>query len=212
MKMALLVRSLALLAALLAAACSSLAPEKPMRATLYDFGPGPVATAAQATVQSPIVLEEVESPGTLESSALLYRLAYADANQLRPYAQARWSAPPARLLRQRLREQLGRDRAVLDPSESASLARVAGTLPRVLHVELEEFSHVFDSPTQSWGVLRLRVTLMANTPGGERLIGQRVVVQRRPAASADASGGVRALAEATDAAAQEIDQWLASQK
>jgi cholesterol transport system auxiliary component len=53
---------------------------------------------------------------------------------------------------------------------------------------------------------------MANTPGGERLIGQRVVVQRRPAASADASGGVRALAEATDAAAQEIDQWLASQK
>jgi cholesterol transport system auxiliary component len=204
--------ALALAITLLVAACSSLAPEKPVRATLYDFGPGAAGVpAAGAPAQAPIVLEDIEASSALESSALLYRLGYADAHQLHPYAQARWSAPPARLVRQRLREQLGRDRAVLDPTESASLARVAGTLPRVLHVELEEFSHVFDSPASSSGVLRLRATLMANTPGGERLIAQRLIVQRKPAPTADASGGVRALTAATDAAAQEIAEWLAQQ-
>lgn len=205
-------RALALLVALLAAACSTFAPDKPARATLYDFGPGSAGAAAPGPTQSPIVLEEIESPTPPDSSALLYRLAYADAHQLHPYALARWSAPPSRLVRQRLREQLGRDRAVLDPTESASLARVAGTMPHVLHVELEEFSHVFDSPTQSWGVLRLRATLMDNTPAGERLIAQRVVTQRQPAPSADASGGVRALAAAVDAAARDIADWLATQR
>lgn len=194
---------------LLMAACTSIAPQKPARATMYDFGPGPASAPALRPTLAALVLEEVEAQTALESSALLYRLAYADANQLHPYAQARWSAPPARLVRQRLREQLGRDRMVLDPSESASLARVAGALPQVLHVELEEFSHVFDSPSQSWGVVRVRATLMANTPAGEQLVDQRVFVQRQPAPTPDAPGGVKALTSATDAAAQDLARWLA---
>jgi cholesterol transport system auxiliary component len=195
----------------LVAACSTFAPDKPVRPTTYDLGPFPTQ-ASSSQPQSPIVLEDIEAAPALETSALLYRLGYADAHQLQPYAHARWSAQPARLVRQRLRERLGRDRAVLDPTESASLARVAGTLPRVLHVELEEFSQTFDSPTQSFGVLRLRATLLSNTPGGERLIGQRVVIKREPAPSADAAGGVRALAAAADAAAQEVAEWLAQQQ
>lgn len=190
-------------------ACSSLAPDKPARATLYDFGVVTATPAAASTRQGAIVLADLEAAGTLEGSSLLYRLGYANGHQLLPYAQARWAAPPPRLVRQRLREVLGRDRAVLDASESAALARSGGTMPPTLRVDLEEFSHVFDSPTQSFGVLRLRVTLMENTPAGERLIGQRIVVQRQPAPSADAPGGVRALTAATDAAAQEIATWLA---
>jgi cholesterol transport system auxiliary component len=85
-------------------------------------------------------------------------------------------------------------------------------MPRVLHVELEEFSQTFDSQAQSWGVLRLRATLLSNTPGGERLIGQRVIAKREPAPSADAAGGVRALSAAADAAADEIADWLAQQR
>ena len=46
-------------------------------------------------------------------------------------------------------------------------------------------------------VVRLRATLMANTPAGELLVAQRVVVRRQAAPSADASGGVRALTAAT---------------
>jgi cholesterol transport system auxiliary component len=128
---------------------------------------------------------------------------------LQPYAHARWSAPPQRLVRQRLRDVLGRDRAVLDLSESASLARTGGSLPRTLRVDIEDFSHLFDSPTQSFGVVRLRVTLTESLPAGDRLVGQRLFVQRQPAPTPDAAGGVHALAAATDAAAQDIATWLA---
>jgi cholesterol transport system auxiliary component len=78
----------------------------------------------------------------------------------------------------------------------------------VLRLELEEFSHLFESPTQSVGVVRLRATLAENTPSGEKLLAQRVVIVQRPAPTADAPGGVRALAAATDAAAEELSQWL----
>ena len=75
-------------------------------------------------------------------------------------------------------------------------------------MDLEEFSHWFESPGESWGVLRRRVTVMDNTPAGEKLLAQRSVVIRQRAATPDVSGGVRALAEATDAAALDIGQWL----
>ena len=109
---------------------------------------------------------------------------------------------------QRLREQLSRERPVLDLGESAALARGNGAMPRVLRLELEEFSHFFESQTQSWGLLRLRATLTESTPAGEKLLAQRSLVVRQPASTADAAGGVRALAAATDAAAGEIGQWL----
>lgn len=202
---------LALLAATAAvlAACSSIAPDKPTHGLLYDFGPGAPVNGTSGASQPPLVLADIEAPSGLDSSALLYRLAYADANQLRPYAQSRWSAPPQRLVQQRLREVLGRDRAVLDTSESAALARAKREVPRTLRIELEELSQVFDSPAASFGVVRLRATLMESTPAGDRLVGQRVFAQRQPAPSADAPGGVRAIAAATDACAQDIAAWLA---
>jgi cholesterol transport system auxiliary component len=78
----------------------------------------------------------------------------------------------------------------------------------VLRIDVEEFSQLFDSPGRSWGLLRLRATLLENTPAGEKMLGQRDIVKRERAPSADAPGGVRALAAATDAAAAEISQWL----
>lgn len=199
--------SIGLLLAL--AGCASVVPDKPVRAIAYDFGPGASApSAASATTTAAIVLADIETTSAFDGSALLYRLGYADAHQLLPYAHARWTAAPPQLIRQRLREQLGQSRAVLDLTESAALARGGGAMPRVLRIELEEFSQVFDSPTQSWGLLRLRASLFENVAAGEKLLGQRNIIKREPAPSADASGGVRALAAATDAAAAEIGQWL----
>jgi cholesterol transport system auxiliary component len=54
----------------------------------------------------------------------------------------------------------------------------------------------------------LRATLLELTPAGLKLVGQRSVLVQRPATTPDAPGGVRALAAATDAAIEEIDQWL----
>ena len=200
----------ALLVFALLAGCKAL-PDKPQRQTMYDFGPmspmQAVAAPPSAPARSALVLPEVEVNGILETPALLYRLGYDDPHQLRPYAFARWSGPPGELVRQRLRDVLGRERAVLDPAAGAAIAR-RGTPAPVLRVELEEFSQLFDAPNDSKGVLRLRCTLLENTSGGERLVAQRSFEVQRPAPSADATGGVRALTAATEAAAQDIARWL----
>lgn len=201
--------------ALLLAGCSAL-PSPPSRPVTYDFGPGAVAASTSQRTASlpPLGLAEVEAPGLTEgSNAVLYRLAYAEAQQLRPYSQARWSQPPALLVQQRLREQLGQRRAILKAEDGGALARDAargGNLPPVLRVEIEEFSHVFTSATDSAGVVRLRATVVDLTRMGESLRGQRVFVVRTPARSADAAGGVAALAEATTQAAQELGEWVDS--
>ncbi|MBX3585794.1 MAG: membrane integrity-associated transporter subunit PqiC [Ramlibacter sp.] len=194
--------------AALLSACAG--PDRPTRATLYDFGPGVTAPqpATRIAPLPPVALGDIEAGGALDGTAMLYRLAYADANELRPYAQARWSAPPAQLVRQRLRELLGQRRPVLNVGEGAAITRSGGQAPLVLRLELEEFSQVFESPAVSQGVIRLRATAAENTPSGEKLLAQRSVVVRRPAPSADAPGGVQALTAATEAAAQEIAQWL----
>ncbi len=190
-----------------------------VRPTVFDFGPGSLQMPAanHASLQPPLALAEVEASPALEGNAVLYRLAYGDAQQLRPYALAQWSMPPAQLVRQRLREILGQTRALLNPGDGAPLgstpASASGTAkmlqaPRTLRLELEEFSQLFATPGQSSGLLRLRATLVQPGPGGERLLAQRHFIVQRPAPSADASGGVRALTLATDAAVQEIDAWL----
>lgn len=193
------------------AACSGL-PDKPTRALMYDFGPGPLSmqpTTRQAPL-APLAIDDITTyGGAIENMSVLYRLAYSDEQQLRPYSQARWSMPPAQLVRQRLREQLSLRRTVFTPGESAALNRSQNAvLPRVLKIELQEFSHLFTAPETSVGLIRMRATLIDVTPAGEKLLAQRNVIVQRPAPSADAPGGVRALTAATDAAIEEIDQWL----
>ena len=193
------------LAALLAA-CGAL-PDKPAPQAMYDLGPPP-ALAIAPVDRAPLLLQELEVRGVLEATGLLYRLGYEDPHQVRPYAFARWSAPPGQLIRQRLRDVLGRERAVLDEASAAALARRGGAALPVLRIELEQFDQVFDSTTSSRGVLKLRCTLLQNTGAGERLVDQRRFTIERPAPSADAAGGVRALTAATEAAGQEIAAWL----
>jgi cholesterol transport system auxiliary component len=187
--------------------------DKGQRPLVYDFGPGAGAAATPTWVagEVPLVLAPLEASAALDGTAVLYRLVYADAQQLRPYALARWSATPAQLLQQRLREHLGAQRVVLAAGDALASARGAEPGPRTLRITLEEFSQVFDAPDKSAGLLRLRATLLQSTPGGERLVAQRGFVVRQPAGSSDASGGVRALTAAADMCAQQLADWLARQ-
>jgi len=189
------------LSILLLGGCSAL-PDKPVRPAVYDFGPGlaakPVSTPAEAL--PPLLLADIEAPAAFDGTAVLFRLAYADVQQLRPYAQARWSMPPAQLVRQRLRDPLSQQRVVLSPAE--------GPAAVILRLELEEFTQVFDAPDRSVGLVRLRATVLETAGGRERLVAQRRFTVQRPAPSADAPGGVRALTAASDAAIDEIAQWL----
>lgn len=198
-------RRLFLIASLALSGCAL--PSPPVRPLVYDFGPGFLgAPAAPPARLAPLVMGDIEAPPALDSTALLYRLAYANAQQLQPYTLARWSMTPAQLLRQRLREQLGQQRALLNPGDIGMSGAAA---PLTLRVELEEFSQLFETPDKSVGLLRLRATLVQPGPSGEKGLAQRSVIVQRPAPTADAAGGVRALTAAADAAVQELAQWLA---
>lgn len=175
-------------------------------AAVYDFGPGTVQELPSNRMAPlpTLALGEVQAPTALDNLPVVYRLGYSDAQQLRPYTQARWSMPPAQLLRQRVRETLGQRRAVLNLADG--VLAPPGTL--TLRLELEEFSQLFDEATRSTGVLRLRATLTHPAHGGDALVAQRSFVLREPAASPDAAGGVRALTAAVDSAVQQLDQWV----
>ncbi len=197
-------------AALLVGGCTAL-PEKPARALVYDFGPGALVSAEATAPSLPaVVLADVEAAGAFDGTAILYRLAFANAQQLMPYAQARWSMPPAQLIRQRLQDTLGQKRVVSSPSEGVAAAVGVGPARSVvaLRVEIEEFTQYFEAADRSFGLLRLRATASSVGAAGDRLLGQRTLVVRRPAPTADAAGGVRALTEAATAAAQELESWL----
>jgi cholesterol transport system auxiliary component len=182
-------------------ACNASLPQAPASKTVYDFGPAlvaaPISGAAPSTAK-PIAVLDVQAISALSGTAMLYRLGYANPQQLLPYSAARWSMPPAQLVQQHLVQQLGQSRMVLSAAN-------AGGAPQ-LQLELQEFSHYFDSPTRSKALLRLRATLL-DTHGKE--LSQRSFASEPAAAAADAAGGAAALAQASSSVAQQIQAWLA---
>jgi cholesterol transport system auxiliary component len=194
-------KSLALIgAAVLLAACAT--PTPPASKAVYDFGPVQSTANTPVSASAPrhpaIALPEIEAGAGLDSPALLYRLQYQDAQQLRPYAQARWSVPPAQLVRARLRDALAALGPVLPLEGSAALA---------LRIELDEFSHIFSSQDASQGLVRIHASLLKN----EQLIAQTTLLARANAPSQDAAGGVRALTIATDDVVKQVAAWVSGQ-
>ena len=184
-----------LLCCAILAGCASI--KKP-QAELFDMG---LATAA-ATMPAlpPMALAEVNTPEWLDSPAIFYRLAYDSARQPRPYANSRWSMPPAQLFAQRFKSQMSQAGGTLLSASDG----VTG-IP-VLHLDADEISQVFDTPERSMGMVAMRLSVL----DGRRLLGQKSFVRRVPAPSADATGGVDAIATASDAVIADMLQWLAS--
>ena len=160
--------------------------------TVYDFGLP--AARLSATESWPRVALEVKSPVWFDSLNIDYRLAYDNPLKQREYADSRWAGAPGVLLAQRLRQQLG----AVSPAANAATACA-------LRIELQEFSQVFDTPGTSRGVLSASVSLV---DAKRRMLAERVLTVDKPAASADASGGVRALVEATAELGQVLSDWF----
>jgi cholesterol transport system auxiliary component len=189
-------RFLSLAFILLLGACAAL-PHAP--AIRYDLGPLPAQGAATLPTLPPLALAPIVAPPGLESAQMMYRLAYANGQQPRPYANSRWSAPPAELFAQRLKARIGQaGGAVLAPSDGAL------NVP-VVRIDMDDFAQVFDSPSHSTARLALRVTVL----DGRTLLAHRSFVRRLPASGTDADAGARALADASDATIADIMGWLA---
>ena len=173
---------------------------------VYDFGPGSlVAEPLQRTAPaSPLALPPVQAIRALDSTAVYYRLLYNDALQPKPYAQARWSMPVAELIDQKLRYLLGQERSLINPADNL----LVGQEVRILQMQLDEFSHTFETPQRSIGLLKMRVTLVQPSMKGARLLAQRSFTVQQPSATPDAAGGVQALSAAVDVFANELNAWL----
>lgn len=212
-----LLRAAALSSCVLALAACSALPKPPIQFTRYDLGltdtTVPVANAAAPRVAPPpLVLAEVQTPaGADNSTAMQYRLNYADNQELRAYQSARWSQPPAQMLEQRLRTRLALERPVLAEKDNLSPNPNDNRPLGLLRLEIVEFSQVFDSASSSQAVVRVRASLIAqDRRGGNVLLGQKLLTEQTPAATTDAAGGARAMATSVNRLAIDLSNWLQS--
>ncbi|MEM5341897.1 ABC-type transport auxiliary lipoprotein family protein [Paraburkholderia azotifigens] len=163
----------------------------------YDLGPAPLPSST-GTMPAIKVLD-VTAPANLNTDKLVYRLDYSDSQQTAAYANSHWTMPPAQLLTQRLRNALSSRGAVLTGSDGVSAP--------VLKVDLDVFEQDFDGESESHGSVTARTTLIV----GGKVVGQRTFMSRAPSSSADAAGGARALAAASDDLVAQISAWLGVQ-
>lgn len=157
---------------------------------VYDLGP-PLSSLQAAPRRSVLALE-VKAPLWFDTPGIDYRLKYNEPARLREYALSRWAGSPVQLVQQRLQQRL------------AYLPAAQGRADCLLRVELSEFSQVFSTPETSAGVVQGRAWLLDRT---RRPLAELPLLIERPAASADAQGGVAAIAAAVDALAEELLRW-----
>lgn len=172
----------------------------------YTLDAGPADTAARATTSSTgytLDLRPVGAPGWLDSNRMLYRLDSGDTPQISAYTQSAWADTPARLVGDNLKDTL---------SGSGLFAAVLGEAPGqadlALQLELSDFSQRFASSTVSHGHIAATATLLAADSGA--VIAQKRFETMAGAPTADAAGGVDALAAADARLNREIRQWLAT--
>lgn len=194
---------------LLVTGCANL-PSPPQPVTRYDLGSAPALATAQQGNLPPVAMAPLQAPLQIDgSTGLHYRLNYADPQVLYSYTQARWSQPPAQIVQQRLREHLGQGgRVVLSASPGEIPPSVHGKQVPMLRLSLDEFSQTFTTTADSAGWVRVRASLVDPTPRGDVLLAHKVFEVRQPATSADASGGVQALAKGVDNIGQQLGAWL----
>lgn len=185
-------RSMIFGAALLLAACAG-GGTKTAAIAHYDLGTAPRVNGASALALRSI---DVGAPSWLGTAAMQYRLAYADAGRREIFAASRWAAAPAELLEVALRRRLAAGEG--DPGSAGCRLRV----------ELDEFIQVFDAPQASRAVVEARIVLQA--PRNEQQLARRSLSLNKPAASADARGGVAAFAALTADIGSEAASWLAT--
>lgn len=143
---------------------------------IYDLGM--VSSRLVSEERKSPVAVEVRVPLWMDTLGVNYRLAYADTSRLREYSQVRWAGAPARMVQQRLMQQLGM-------SNSGQVGARC-----LLLVEINEFSQVFISPDRSKGVLQGRALWLDRS---RRQLAELNLEIEKSADSQDSGGGVRAL-------------------
>lgn len=198
--------SLSLLIICLLPGCAFLHKSQP--AAIYDLGMQSATHTQQSAQQTPLrrkslLVAETAAPTWLDNTAIHYRLLYHNPAQSYAYANSRWIAPPAALLTQQLRNRIVTttpERVIKDNSMAAA--------DHVLHTELQEFSQLFDTTSDSRVVIGLRASLVERNT--RKLLAQKDFSITRKAPFADAPGAVSALSVANSQLLDELVDWLSA--
>ncbi|MFD4836088.1 ABC-type transport auxiliary lipoprotein family protein [Achromobacter sp. NPDC058515] len=133
----------------------------------------------------------------LSDTSMIWRV--GDSAAPKSYATYRWASSPSELVRQRITDRLSRQGPVLND-------RVSLQTPQ-LQVSLTQFEQVFAEDGQSsQGLIVLQAVLL----NGRAVVDQKRIMVQAPAPTQDAAGGVAALRQASDEAADQLAQWLAA--
>lgn len=162
---------------LLAGCSGAVAPEP----RTFDLG-----LEAPAALPASIRIGAVRAAAPFDATDMLYRLAYRNAAEVGAFANSRWAATPAEMVRKQLL------RAAADGAAKCSL-----------DVEIHEFSQVFSAKEASEARIELRASLRG---GASRSLS---IVEAN--AGADAVSGAAALARGANRAIGEIGRWAAAQ-
>lgn len=192
---------LILAAALLAFTLAACATRGQGSSIHYDLGPMRVQQKNQLLLSAtpPFLLTEVHATYWLDNTMMHYRLAYANDQQTRSYANSRWNMPPANLFEQRFKARISAAGGTVLPAMDGTREGI------LLRLELDDFSQQFDAADRSAAQVALRVSAFKKGA----LLGQKTFRQILSALSADADGGARALTDATDRAIDDAIAWLA---
>jgi cholesterol transport system auxiliary component len=167
-----------LAAIVLLAGCGGAAAPEPRS---YDLG-----LAAPADALPPARIAHVRAMAPFDSTDMQYRLAYRDAAEIAAFANSRWAATPAEMLRRQL-------------------LRAANDRPGrcIVEVEIHEFTQIFSAKEAS----DARIDLRAWVRGGATRSWSVV----EPNAGANAASGAAAFARAANRAVGELAGWIAAQ-
>ncbi len=166
-----------------------------VQSNIYDFGqPELLITGeAKAAISGRIALDVWAVPW-IDTTHIDYRLDYDNPLKRRQYADSRWAASPRTLMAQQLRRQFG----FVGVNDGIAVNCL-------LRVELYQFSHVFRSVQDSWGVLHGQFNLI---DGKRRVVAVHPVNIEVAAAAANAQEGIRALVQTGLDMGQELVAWM----
>ncbi|WP_297445045.1 ABC-type transport auxiliary lipoprotein family protein [Acidiferrobacter sp.] len=160
------------------AGCTLFPARAPQALTVHDFGP---LRAHTPTRDMPPVIVRVQAVAWLSGTTIHYRLLYRDPTAVHVYAQNRWIAPPASLLKARIRWRLGMG--------SVFAARPSTPIERLVIV-LSRFDQDFTTPHRAF--VRLDATARLYDGASARVLAQKTVDLKRRCAP-DAQGAVMGL-------------------
>ncbi|MGZ8251993.1 MAG: ABC-type transport auxiliary lipoprotein family protein [Methylophilaceae bacterium] len=154
---------------------------------VYDFGlPAQVGQPLVAKV----AVDEVTAADAVNHQQIRYRLNYDNPSRVYSYTESRWAATPAELLTGRL----------------ASLIQQDAKLPAcALKLKVEVFDHVFSSPAASTAVVQLSALLWDKK--SRKVVATQAIAESEVAQTANARGGAKALAQASESATLKAVAW-----